>query len=175
MALDKRNEKSIIGSIINPTRARPSCRALSFLARIAGQPYNQNVPRRSLPAWGHRLSVSQARQPDLMAARVRLGDRTTSSGSMTQDQNIKVQRERRYQSVMLSVCAAGMLWILQTLVSLSSDIAGIKPRIDALDVQLSLMYRASDARRDIADVSARLGASERRIERIEARLREAHQ
>ncbi len=93
---------------------------------------------------------------------------------MTQDQNIKVQRERRYQSVMLSVCAAGMLWILQTLVSLSSDIAGIKPRIDALDVQLSLMYRASDARRDIADVSARLGASERRIERIEARLREAH-
>lgn len=88
------------------------------------------------------------------------------------DQDIRVQRERRYQSVMLSVCAAGMLWILQTLVSLSSDIAGIKPRIDALDVQLSLMYRASDARRDIADISARLSASERRIERIEVRMRE---
>lgn len=30
MALDKRNEKPIIGSIINPTSARPSCRAFSF-------------------------------------------------------------------------------------------------------------------------------------------------
>ena len=91
------------------------------------------------------------------------------------DQDIKVQRERRYQSVMLSVCAAGMLWILQTLVSLSADIAGIKPRIDALDVQLSLMYRASDARRDAADMAARMALSERRIERIEAKLREPHQ
>lgn len=91
------------------------------------------------------------------------------------DQDIKVQRERRYQSVMLSVCAAGMLWILQTLVSLSADIAGIKPRIDALDVQLSLMYRASDARRDAADMAARMTLSERRIERIEAALREPRQ
>lgn len=91
------------------------------------------------------------------------------------DQDIKVQRERRYQSVMLSLCAGGMLWILQTLVSLSSDIAGIKPRIDALDVQLSLMYRASDARRDAADMAARMTLSERRIERIEAKLREARQ
>lgn len=86
------------------------------------------------------------------------------------EQDRKVQRERRYQSIMLSVCAGGMLWILQTLVSLSTDIASIKPRIDALDVQLSLMYRASDARRDIADITARMTVTERRIERLEHRL-----
>ncbi len=86
------------------------------------------------------------------------------------EQDRKLQRERRYQSIMLSVCAGGMLWILQTLVSLSTDIASIKPRIDALDVQLSLMYRASDARRDIADITARMTVTERRIERLEHRM-----
>ena len=86
------------------------------------------------------------------------------------EQDRKVQRERRYQSIMLSVCAGGMLWILQTLVSLSTDIASIKPRIDALDVQLSLMYRASDARRDIADITARMTVTKRRIERLEHRM-----
>lgn len=36
MALDKRNEKSIIGSIITPTRARPLCRA--FLWAVPDKP-----------------------------------------------------------------------------------------------------------------------------------------
>ena len=86
---------------------------------------------------------------------------------MTQDHDIKVQRERRYQSVMLSLCAAGMVWILQSLLSFSADMGRVQERISAVDMQLSLMYRATDARRDIADVSARIAASERRIERLE--------
>lgn len=36
MALDKRNEKPIIGSIINPTRARPLC--LAFLWAVPDKP-----------------------------------------------------------------------------------------------------------------------------------------
>lgn len=86
---------------------------------------------------------------------------------MTQDHDIKVQRERRYQSIMLSLCAAGMVWILQSLLSFSADMGRVQERISAVDMQLSLMYRATDARRDIADVSARISASERRIERLE--------
>lgn len=86
---------------------------------------------------------------------------------MAQDHDIKVQRERRYQSIMLSLCAAGMVWILQTLLSFSADMGRMQERISAVDMQLSMMYRAADARRDIADVSARIAASERRIERLE--------
>ena len=81
----------------------------------------------------------------------------------------RVQRERRYQSVLLTMCSAGMIWLLQTILSISSDIARIQPRIDALDVQMSLMYRASDARRDNDGIAARMGGLETRVERLERR------
>ena len=92
---------------------------------------------------------------------------------MDHDAERKVQRERRYQSVVLSLCAAGMVWVLQALLSFSADMGRVQERIASMDMQLSLMYRASDARRDIADVSARIAASERRIERLELDRREA--
>lgn len=91
---------------------------------------------------------------------------------MDQDTERKVQRERRYQSVVLSLCAGGMLWILQTLLSFSGDIGRIQERIGSLDTQLSLMYRASDARRDMADLNIRIANSERRIERLEQKIEE---
>ena len=92
---------------------------------------------------------------------------------MDHDAERKVQRERRYQSIMLSLCAAGMVWILQTLVSFSGNIGRIQERISSLDSQVSLMYRASDARRDIADLNFRIASYEHRIERLERKSEEA--
>lgn len=82
----------------------------------------------------------------------------------------RIQLERRYQTVMLTACSVLVGWVLQTMLSLSTDIAAIKPRVDAIDVQLSLMYRASDARRDNSDMAARIGGLEARIERVERRI-----
>ena len=86
----------------------------------------------------------------------------------------RVQRERRYQSVMLTACITLVVWMLQTMLALSNNIAAIKPRVDAIDVQLSLMYRASDARRDNSDIAARMTSLESRIDRVERRINGAH-
>lgn len=82
----------------------------------------------------------------------------------------RVQVERRYQSVVLSLCAGCVLWILSTLLSLNGGISRLQARIDQFDVQLALMYRASDARRDMTDLSTRITSNDRRIERLEQRL-----
>jgi uncharacterized protein YoxC len=82
----------------------------------------------------------------------------------------KVQWERRFQSAMLTIAVAGVIWVVQTLANVDKGMAAILPRINTIEVQISGMYRATDARRDVADMTARIGTTEQRVERIESRL-----
>ena len=82
-----------------------------------------------------------------------------------------VRWERRGQSVMLAIATGAILWALQAVLESRTDIASMKPRIDNLDMQLGAMYRASDARRDVAEMLGRISAVETRTNNIEDRVR----
>lgn len=75
--------------------------------------------------------------------------------------------ERWVQNLMLAVIAAMCGWVLNTLGDVSEGVANLRPRMEQMEVQLALTYRASDARRDNADTSARISALESRIARLE--------
>lgn len=68
----------------------------------------------------------------------------------------------RVQNALLSMSAAMLLWIIQQLFVLSSGIAGIQPRLAAIEIQAAAAYRASDARRDFAELDKRIQVLERK-------------
>jgi hypothetical protein len=70
---------------------------------------------------------------------------------------LKIQRERRFQSVMLSIATAAVLWALQATIESRTDLADIKPRINAIEVNSS-------------GINARIDSVEKRIERIDLRV-----
>lgn len=82
----------------------------------------------------------------------------------------RVQWERRAQSVMLSLVSAAIIWGVSTLASVDRAIAGLQPRIDSLDVQIAGAYRASEARLAVDGMTARITATEQRVERVDRRL-----
>jgi hypothetical protein len=89
----------------------------------------------------------------------------------SEKQERRVHWERRTQSVLLAIATGAILWALDAVLESRTDIAGIKPRIDSLDLQIGTMYRASDARRDVAEMLGRISAVEARQENIEVRVR----
>lgn len=78
--------------------------------------------------------------------------------------------ERRFQSVTLSVATAGILWAGSTLGELKVSSAVIQNRVDGLDAQMSGLYRANDAKRDVNEMKARIATTEQRVEAIEGRI-----
>jgi len=70
---------------------------------------------------------------------------------------LKIQRERRFQSVMLSIATAAILWALQATIESHTDIAEIKPRITTIEVNSS-------------GTNARIDSVEKRIERLDLRV-----
>ena len=68
----------------------------------------------------------------------------------------RTQWERRFQSVMITLVAAGIVWGVQTLVSVDTERAGSVQRIDQVEIVVAGMYRRDDARRDVADLRERV-------------------
>lgn len=68
----------------------------------------------------------------------------------------RTQWERRFQSVMITLVAAGIVWGVQTLVSVDTELAVSVQRIDQVEIVVAGMYRRDDARRDVADLRERV-------------------
>lgn len=78
--------------------------------------------------------------------------------------------ERRFQSVMLSLATAGILWSISTQIQLVTKSAVAEEKLQRLDVQLSGMYSARDAQRDVAEITGRIAANEGRIDTLDTRV-----
>lgn len=68
----------------------------------------------------------------------------------------RTQWERRFQSVMITLVAAGIVWGVQTLVRVDTELAVSVQRIDQVEIVVAGMYRRDDARRDVADLRERV-------------------
>lgn len=75
--------------------------------------------------------------------------------------------ERRFHSVMLSLVAGGILWMLNIVVETHTSIANLSPRIQALEIQSAGAYRASDAKRDQEYIVDRFGQMDKRVSKLE--------
>ena len=68
----------------------------------------------------------------------------------------RVQWERRFQSVMVTLVAAGIVWGVQTLVNVDKSLALAVQKQSEFEIALAGMYRSTDARRDVEGLSARI-------------------
>lgn len=93
---------------------------------------------------------------------------------LTTDQRRRIDRrtrwERRFQSVMITLCAAGVVWVVQTLVSVDKNQAISASRLERVEIMQSGMYTARDAKRDVADMTRRIETNEQSIIGIDSRL-----
>ena len=93
---------------------------------------------------------------------------------LTTDQRRRIDRrtrwERRFQSVMITLCAAGVVWGVQTLVSVDKNQAISASRLERVEIMQSGMYTARDAKRDVADMTRRIETNEKSIIWIDSRL-----
>lgn len=67
----------------------------------------------------------------------------------------------RMQNILLSACFGLLLWIIQQLFGLSASIAKADEKLASVEIQAASAYRASDARRDVAEIDKRLVRLER--------------
>lgn len=90
------------------------------------------------------------------------------------DQRRRIDRrtrwERRFQSVMITLCAAGVVWGVQTLVSVDKNQAISASRLERVEIMQSGMYTARDAKRDVADMTRRIETNEKSIIGLDSRL-----
>lgn len=93
---------------------------------------------------------------------------------LTTDQRRHIDRrtrwERRFQSVMITLCAAGVVWVVQTLLSVDKNQAISASRLERVEIMQSGMYTARDAKRDVADMTRRIETNEKSIIGIDSRL-----
>lgn len=93
---------------------------------------------------------------------------------LTTDQRRHIDRrtrwERRFQSVMITICAAGVVWVVQTLVSVDKNQAISASRLERVEIMQSGMYTARDAKRDVADMTRRIETNEKSIIGLDSRL-----
>lgn len=80
--------------------------------------------------------------------------------------------ERRFQSVMITLCAAGVVWVVQTLVSVDKGQARAADRLERVEIMQSGMYTARDAKRDVADMTRRIEVNETSIQGLDTRLKD---
>lgn len=68
----------------------------------------------------------------------------------------------RTHNALVSIAIALMLWTIQEMFTLGTDLAGFEQRIDALEITSASRYGLRDAQRDHAEL-------DRRIARLETR------
>jgi len=71
---------------------------------------------------------------------------------------------------MITLCAAGVVWGVQTLVSVDKNQAISASRLERVEIMQSGMYTARDAKRDVADMTRRIETNEQSIIGIDSRL-----
>lgn len=80
--------------------------------------------------------------------------------------------ERRFQSVMVTLCTVGVVWVVQTLVSVDKGQAIAAARLERVEIMQSGMYTARDAKRDVADMTRRIEVNETSIQGLDTRLKD---
>lgn len=88
-------------------------------------------------------------------------DRTSIEGSMTARVFQSRRRVDRMQNALLSAAVAMLVWLLTQIMSLSTGVAELNARLPEIEIKASAAYRAADARRDFAELDARIGRLER--------------
>lgn len=71
------------------------------------------------------------------------------------------RRVDRMQNALLSAAVAMLVWLLTQIMSLSTGVAALNERLPEIEIKASAAYRAADARRDYAELDARLDRLER--------------
>lgn len=82
-----------------------------------------------------------------------------------------VQRQRWFQSTMVSLCTIGVAWGVNTLVSVDKNQAVSDERQQKMEIMLEGAYMARDARRDTAEILRRIDHNEQAIITIDGRLK----
>lgn len=77
---------------------------------------------------------------------------------------------RHFNTFMLSLVVSGIVWWGNAIVELKASSAAIKDHVEGMDVQLSGMYRAEQARRDVAETARRLENVEQATSNIDRRV-----
>lgn len=67
----------------------------------------------------------------------------------------------KMQNALLSGALAMLVWLLTQIMSLSTGVAALNERLPEIEIKASAAYRAADARRDYAELDARLDRLER--------------
>jgi hypothetical protein len=83
--------------------------------------------------------------------------------------------ERHLQTLMLAVVTGLLVWVGQTLISVDKRTAVLESKLQDATERLSLMQPASEARRDVADITRRLDAVERRLDTMQGKTDTAGQ
>lgn len=83
----------------------------------------------------------------------------------------KTRRHRIIQNCLLTFISTMLTWACVTFVEALAKIARIDERTLKTDIAVEGMYRAKDAQRDVAEMTARIESAEVKVERIDARVR----
>lgn len=75
--------------------------------------------------------------------------------------------ERHVQSLLLTLIAAGILWIASSATSTQIHLAHIDEQLAVTQAAIKEMYRAEDAKRDNADVVAQVTDLRKRVDSLE--------
>lgn len=96
--------------------------------------------------------------------------------------------ERRFQSAIISILTAGVIWVVSTLVSVSSTLNVVRHSMEEMAIRLDGTTRADVAQHEFAEINRRLdthdatdlrrdaatNAVERRVDRIEYVIEREH-
>ena len=94
---------------------------------------------------------------------------------LTTDQEKRATRnvkwERRFQSVMITVTVAGIIWGIQTLAQVDKTQGLVVQRIDLIEIKQDAAMTSREAARDHSDIHKRLDLNDSAIVIIDGRLK----
>lgn len=72
--------------------------------------------------------------------------------------------------VIAGVVTAAIVWMVVTISAVDKTVARMEPRLGAIEVQMSSVYRADMASRDMREMDKRLDVHDVRLNGVEARM-----
>lgn len=82
--------------------------------------------------------------------------------------SLRERAERHAQNLMMALCLVFISNTLITVRDIDKGMSAAAPRLDALEVQMSLAYREADARRDLAAIRGEMAVLTARVAALEA-------
>lgn len=77
-----------------------------------------------------------------------------------------------FDRAVLAILVYGAWWMIQSTGTLLIRSSVTDTKIENLDIKIEAMYRSSDAKRDVADITRRIDFNDKRINSIESRVQE---